>query len=110
MNTKPGYKTTEFWLSLLGSVLGAIMASDVFDENSKIVQLIGAGLMLLSTMGYTVGRMKVKNVAATENKVVVNSIPHDIVNRLVDRVLEHKQAESNSGNDSNSNWPAGSID
>ena len=110
MGAKPGYKTTEFWLSLLGSVLGAIMASDVFDENSKVVQLIGAGLMLLSTMGYTVGRMKVKNVAATENKVIVNSIPHELVDRLVDRVLEYKQAEANSGNDSNPNWPAGSTD
>ena len=110
MGAKPGYKTTEFWLSLLGSILGAVMASDVLDENSKAIQLIGAGLMLLTTMGYTVGRIRVKNAVASENKVVVNSIPHDIVDRLVDRVLEYKQAEANNDNGADSYRDTGSID
>ena len=31
MDTKPGYKTTEFWLSLLATLLGFLLASGVMD-------------------------------------------------------------------------------
>ena len=109
METKPGYKTTEFWLNLLGAALGAVMASGAFNEDSKVMQLVGTGLFILTTMGYTVGRIKVKNVAS-KNKVNDNSIPHDIVDRLVDRVLEYKQTEANSGDSIDSRGDAGSID
>ena len=106
MGTKPGYKTTEFWLSLLGTLLGAVMASDILDADSIIVQVIGACLLVLTTMGYTAGRAKVKNA---ESKVTVNSVPHELVNSLVDRVLEYKQAKTASKNDTDPGRSTGSI-
>ena len=106
---KPGYKTTEFWLSLLGAALGAIMASGAFDEDSKVIQLVGTGLFLLTTMGYTVGRIKVKN-ATTTNKVSDNTMSDDVVARLVDRVLQHKQTKANSRDGIDSAGDAGPTD
>jgi len=44
MDTKPGYKTTEFWLSLLATLLGFLLASGVMDavpEESWIAKLVG---------------------------------------------------------------------
>ena len=31
ISTRPGYKTTEFWLSLLATVLGSLLACGVMD-------------------------------------------------------------------------------
>ena len=60
MNTKPGYKTTEFFLSLGAMVIGALVASDVFADGStgmKITALVSSALV---AMGYTGARMNIK--------------------------------------------------
>lgn len=57
---KPGWQTTEFYVSTLIMLLGALMASGVLESGSfwdKIVGLIMAGL---AGMGYTASRAKVK--------------------------------------------------
>tara|TARA_R100001244_G_scaffold63675_1_gene52816 strand:- start:396 stop:596 length:201 start_codon:yes stop_codon:yes gene_type:complete len=57
---KPGYKTTEFYLSLGAMVVGALVASDVFSEGStgmKIAALVSSALV---AMGYTGARMQIK--------------------------------------------------
>lgn len=59
---KPGWQTSEFWLHLIATILGAIMASGL-PSNSKIVQVSGMGLSLLSVLGYTTGRVIIKNAA-----------------------------------------------
>ena len=58
--TKPGYKTTEFFLSLGAMVIGALVASDVVAEGStgmKITALVSSALV---AMGYTGARMNIK--------------------------------------------------
>ena len=58
--TKPGYKTTEFFLSLGAMVIGALVASDVFADGStgmKITALVSSALV---AMGYTGARMNIK--------------------------------------------------
>jgi len=63
MDTKPGYKTTEFWLSLLATLLGFLLASGVMDavpEESWIAKLIGGLVAVLATLGYSASRAKVK--------------------------------------------------
>jgi len=58
-----GYKTSEFWMSLVATLLGFLMASgalDGADENSWIVRIVGGVVALLSGMGYTAARAKVK--------------------------------------------------
>jgi hypothetical protein len=57
---KPGWKTSELWLSVAAMVIGAVVASDVFSEGStgmKITALISSALV---AMGYTGARMNIK--------------------------------------------------
>jgi hypothetical protein len=56
METKPGYKTSEFWFNLIAVLVGALMASGAVGEGNVWVQvagMIGAGL---SQAGYSFGR------------------------------------------------------
>lgn len=74
---KPGYKTTEFWLSLLVIILGALMASGALGEQHWAVKMAGLGLDLLATMGYTAARAKTKLGSSLErveeSKAALNS-------------------------------------
>jgi len=54
---KPGYRTTEFWLSLVAAILGFVTASGAVPEENKIV---GGAVGILAIMGYTVSRGIVK--------------------------------------------------
>lgn len=58
--TKPGYKTTEFWLSFVALVVGAAFASGVFPVESTGEKLLGLAATVLSALGYTVSRTMVK--------------------------------------------------
>jgi len=57
---KPGWKTSEAWLTLAAVILGALLAAHVFGDGSTAQRLIGAALAALSTLGYTAGRSYVK--------------------------------------------------
>jgi hypothetical protein len=57
---KPGYKTTEFWLSLTASVIGFAFASGVFPAESGGDKVLGLAAVVLSSIGYTVSRTVVK--------------------------------------------------
>jgi len=50
MNSKPGYKTTEFWLSLASIILGVVMSSGAVDPNNKA---LGLAASILGALGYT---------------------------------------------------------
>ena len=73
---KPGYKTTEFWLSLLVMILGTLMGSGIITDGSTVEKIIGGALAILGAMGYTYNRMGVKKAdtlaAAYVNKPAVN--------------------------------------
>jgi hypothetical protein len=60
--TKPGYKTTEFWLSAAASVVGLLVASGIIPTDSGLDKMLGMVVIGLSTMGYTVSRGIVKKV------------------------------------------------
>ncbi len=57
---KPGYKTTEFWLTFAATVVGLALASDVIPTDGPWAKGIGLVSAVLSSMGYAVGRAKVK--------------------------------------------------
>ncbi len=57
---KPGWKTSEFWLALAANVIGATLAAGILPAESKIAQIAGAAMMVLSTLGYTYSRASVK--------------------------------------------------
>ena len=62
---KPGYKTTEFWLSLAAMVIGAGMASGSFGDESTLGKVIGLAASVLGALGYTITRGAVKKAAAS---------------------------------------------
>lgn len=57
---KPGYKTTEFWLSAAASVVGLLFAAEVFPSESPGEKFLGLAAMVLASLGYTVSRGMVK--------------------------------------------------
>ena len=57
---KPGYKTTEFWMTVAVALLGLFMASGAVADGGVVARGIGAVLALLSTLGYDASRAKVK--------------------------------------------------
>ncbi len=58
---KPGYQTTEFWLSTLALLLGLALASGAVPDGGLAAQIIGGILSVLSSLGYTASRTKVKS-------------------------------------------------
>jgi hypothetical protein len=60
MDKKPGYKTTEFWLSLAAVVVGLLFASGVVADGSAFDKVLGLAASVLGALGYSVSRAKVK--------------------------------------------------
>jgi hypothetical protein len=53
---KPGYKTTEFWLSLAAMVLGAIYSSGAISDSGTAAKIAGLAASVLGALGYAVSR------------------------------------------------------
>lgn len=64
MASKPGYKTTEFWLTLLAAVVTALYSSGAI-VNPRLVGVIGLVATVLGALGYTVVRGGVKKSEGT---------------------------------------------
>jgi len=62
LETKPGYKTTEFWIAILSQVIGILSLVGIFTpEQSEAVQkalieLGGLIVMAAGSFGYAIGR------------------------------------------------------
>lgn len=54
--TKPGYKTTEFWLSAVATIISLAFASGVISEGSQIEKVVGFIAAALASLGYSVSR------------------------------------------------------
>lgn len=62
--SKPGFKTTEFWLSSIATLAGIVLASGAVAEGSKAAQIVGGIVAVLATLGYTGARAKTKAAEA----------------------------------------------
>jgi len=62
--SKPGYKTTEFWLSTAAMLLGTLFASGLLVEGSPVMKVAGLVATALGAVGYTVVRGSVKKAEA----------------------------------------------
>jgi hypothetical protein len=60
----PGYKTTEFWLSLAAKLLGALFAAGVLGDGTPAMRIAGLAAAVLTQLGYTVSRGIVKAAVA----------------------------------------------
>jgi len=58
---KPGWKTTEFWLSAAVSLIGLLMASGVIEPGGAWDKIVGLASAALSSLGYSASRGQVKS-------------------------------------------------
>lgn len=63
---KPGYKTTEFWLTLVATLISFLVASGVLDPGSTALQIATGISGFLATLGYQGCRALTKS---SENKL-----------------------------------------
>ena len=61
---KSGYRSTEFWLSTLSTLLGVLLASGIVPDGGMVAQIIGGTLTVLSQLGYVSSRTAVKKTHA----------------------------------------------
>lgn len=69
---KPGYKTSEFWLTLAAMVCGVLLASGAIPSSGKVYSVIVAVAGFLASMGYTYGRSTVKAASAGASSLTAN--------------------------------------
>jgi len=53
---KSGVKTSEFWLTMVATLIGAFMASGMLPENHIALKICGIALAALAMLGYNVSR------------------------------------------------------
>ncbi len=58
--SKPGYKTTEFWLTMAAMLVSALTASGALADGSTAAQIVAVIAAALSGMGYSVARSMAK--------------------------------------------------
>lgn len=74
---KPGFKTTEFWLSLAAMLLSALVGSGLLDAipGEKDDQLVAMAVSVLAALGYSAQRMIVKASGNKSAALVAASQP-----------------------------------
>lgn len=60
---KPGYRTTEFWLTMLANLISALFLTDVLAPGSTAMKIAGVAAIMLSNLGYAVVRSSAKSKA-----------------------------------------------
>ena len=61
METKPGFKTTEFWLTLAAVVGSLVISSGILPVGSTVTAIVGGIVAVLGALGYGAVRASVKN-------------------------------------------------
>lgn len=75
---KPGYRTSEFWLSLAAVLVGAVMASGLLDglaPDNAWVRVLGIVASILGALGYQVSRTMTKTATTAAIAAVAASVP-----------------------------------
>jgi hypothetical protein len=62
---KPGYKTTEFWLALVATIVSLLLAAGVLPDTHWAMKVAGIVSAALASMGYSAGRGNTKAAALT---------------------------------------------
>lgn len=61
-NERPGWQTSEFWLTLVAVILTAILSSGAIDDVPTVAKVISAIVAALAALGYTGGRAMLKGM------------------------------------------------
>ena len=59
---KPGYKSTEFYMSMLAVVVGAIASSGILEGSDGLTKVVGLVMAALVALGYTGSRLTLKKL------------------------------------------------
>jgi UDP-N-acetylmuramyl pentapeptide phosphotransferase/UDP-N-acetylglucosamine-1-phosphate transferase len=71
---KPGYKSTEFYLSLAAVIIGAVASSGILEGSDGLTKVVGLIMAALVALGYTGSRLTLKKLdAANGNGTNSNS-------------------------------------
>jgi len=62
---KPGWKTSEFWLTVAAMLVGLFVASGILPTEHLAMKICGFALAALTSLGYTVSRAGVKKSGDT---------------------------------------------
>ena len=60
---KAGYKSTEFWLSLVAVLVGAVASSGLVESSEFATKIVGLIAATLVALGYTGSRLTLKKHA-----------------------------------------------
>lgn len=66
----PGWQTSEFILSTVAIVLGAVMATDLLNQHSTALQIAGVAASVLGALGYSTNRSMIKSAS---NRAAANA-------------------------------------
>jgi drug/metabolite transporter (DMT)-like permease len=69
---KPGYKTSEFWLSLICIVIGALIAGDFVGAESMGGKVLAFAASAFTALGYSVSRGIVKKAETLTEAIEAN--------------------------------------
>ena len=58
---KPGWKSTEFWLTAIAEIVGLIILSGGLVVGSMAAKIVGGIVAVLAVVGYDASRAKVKS-------------------------------------------------
>lgn len=61
MEPKPGYKTSEFWLSLAAVIVSYVISAGVWEEGTIQAKAVTIVATVLAALGYTASRAIVKS-------------------------------------------------
>lgn len=59
--SKPGWQTTEFWLTLVAVLVGFLQSQNLFESGSIWSQLLIVAVTVLGALGYQVSRTLIKS-------------------------------------------------
>lgn len=60
----PGYKSTEFYMSMFAMGIGAVVSSGAIEENEFATKIVGLVMAALVALGYTGSRLTLKKLDA----------------------------------------------
>jgi len=59
---KPGYKSTEFYMSMAAVVIGAVASSGILEGSDGLTKVVGLIMAALVALGYTGSRLTLKKL------------------------------------------------
>jgi len=61
---KPGYKSTEFYMSMAAVIIGAVASSGILEGSDGLTKVVGLIMAALVALGYTGSRLTLKKLDA----------------------------------------------